>query len=52
MPVRILKGAHSLTNINGTKDKLGVLDIVFHPTQPWIFSSGADGKIFLYQNLH
>ena len=46
VPVRTLRG-HAVT-----KDSLSVLDIVFHPTQPWIFSSGADGKILLYQNLH
>ena len=28
----------------------GVTDCVFHPTQPWIFSCGADGKIFLFMN--
>lgn len=26
----------------------GVFDVVFHPTQPWIFSSGADATIRLY----
>jgi ribosome biogenesis protein ERB1 len=46
VPVRTLRG-HTIT-----ADKLSVLDICFHPTQPWIFSSGADGKIFMYQNLH
>ena len=46
VPVRTLRG-HAITS-----DKLSVLDISFHPTQPWIFSSGADGKVFLYQNLH
>ena len=28
----------------------GVTDCVFHPTQPWIFSCGADGKIYLFMN--
>ena len=48
VPVRTLKGH------NVTKDRLqlGVLDIAFHPTQPWIFSSGGDGNVILYQNLH
>ncbi|KAK3085887.1 hypothetical protein FSP39_010022 [Pinctada imbricata] len=41
VPVKILRGH---TN---TKD-LGVLDCVFHPTQPWVFSSGADCTIRLY----
>lgn len=41
VPVKVLKG-HTLTM------DLGVLDIVFHPTQPWVFSSGADGTVRLY----
>ena len=41
VPLKILKG-HSV--INGD----GVLDIIFHPTQPWIFSSGADKEIILW----
>ena len=44
VPVKILRG-HSVTN------KLGVLSICFHPTQPWVFTAGADGKIFLYQDI-
>lgn len=44
VPVKILKG-HSTTN------KLGVLSARFHPTQPWLFSCGADGKIILYQDI-
>jgi ribosome biogenesis protein ERB1 len=44
VPVKILNG-HSITS------KLGVLTIAFHPTQPWIFSGGADGKILLYQDI-
>ncbi|KAI8060081.1 NUC169 domain-containing protein [Gongronella butleri] len=41
VPVKILRG-HQI------QDNLGVLDIMFHPTQPWIFSSGADGSIRLW----
>ncbi|KAI8367909.1 NUC169 domain-containing protein [Choanephora cucurbitarum] len=41
VPVKILKG-------HDTKDGLGVLDIEFHPTQPWIFSTGADGSFRLW----
>lgn len=26
----------------------GVFDVVFHPTQPWLFSSGADNTVRLY----
>lgn len=41
VPVKILRG-HELV------DGLGVLDIEFHPTQPWLFSSGADGSLRLW----
>jgi ribosome biogenesis protein ERB1 len=41
VPVKILKG-------HGVKDKLGVLDCVFHPNQPWLFSAGADGRLLLW----
>ncbi|CAO3593867.1 unnamed protein product [Absidia cylindrospora] len=41
VPVKILRG-HALA------DGLGVLDIEFHPTQPWLFSSGADGSLRLW----
>lgn len=41
VPVKILKG-HYVT------DKLGVLDCVFHPNQPWVFSAGADGRLLLW----
>lgn len=41
MPVKVLKG--HVTTLD-----LGVLDVLFHPTQPWVFSSGADGTIRLY----
>lgn len=44
VPVKILRG-HSV------KNKLGVISLVFHPTQPWLFSAGADGKIHLYQDI-
>jgi len=26
----------------------GIFDVTFHPTQPWVFSSGADKTIRLY----
>ncbi len=45
VPVKILK-AHKVT-----KDDLGVLDCVFHPTQPWLFTAGADGVVNLFQNI-
>ncbi|NXH21845.1 BOP1 protein, partial [Bucco capensis] len=41
VPVKVLKG-HTITL------DLGVLDVLFHPTQPWVFSSGADGTVRLY----
>ncbi|OWF53508.1 Ribosome biogenesis protein bop1 [Mizuhopecten yessoensis] len=41
VPVKVLKG-HSVT-----KD-LGVMDCVFHPTQPWVFSAGADFTVRLF----
>ncbi|NWX23145.1 BOP1 protein, partial [Aegotheles bennettii] len=41
VPVKVLKG--HVTTLD-----LGVLDVLFHPTQPWVFSSGADGTIRLY----
>uniref|UniRef100_A0A7S2KDQ6 Ribosome biogenesis protein BOP1 homolog n=1 Tax=Leptocylindrus danicus TaxID=163516 RepID=A0A7S2KDQ6_9STRA len=44
VPVKILRG-HSVVN------RLGVLATAFHPTQPWIFSAGADGKIILFHDL-
>jgi ribosome biogenesis protein ERB1 len=44
VPVKILRG-HQIVN------KLGVLSMCFHPTQPWLFSAGADGQILLYQDI-
>nr|XP_046183162.1 ribosome biogenesis protein bop1-like isoform X1 [Oncorhynchus gorbuscha] len=41
VPVKVLKG-HQITH------DLGVLDVTFHPTQPWVFSSGADATIRLF----
>lgn len=29
-------------------DDFGIFDVVWHPTQPWLFSSGADATIRLY----
>ncbi|BFZ12748.1 hypothetical protein BsWGS_15786 [Bradybaena similaris] len=39
--VKVLRG-------HKTTDHLSVLDCKFHPTQPWIFSSGADSTIRLF----
>lgn len=41
VPVKILKG-HTISR------DLGVLDCVFHPNQPWVFSCGADTTIRLF----
>lgn len=41
VPVKILRG-------HTTTDRLGTMCVVFHPTQPWIFSGGADGVINLF----
>lgn len=45
VPVKILRG-HTVGD-----DGLGVLDCVFHPTQPWLFTAGADHAIHLWHNL-
>ena len=29
----------------------GVLDAIFHPTQPWIFTAGADAMTVLFSNI-
>jgi len=44
VPVKILRG-HNVVK------KLGVLSFAWHPTQPWLFSAGADGKIQLFQDI-
>uniref|UniRef100_A0A8D2IVH3 Ribosome biogenesis protein BOP1 n=1 Tax=Varanus komodoensis TaxID=61221 RepID=A0A8D2IVH3_VARKO len=41
VPVKVLKG-------HAPAHELGVLDVLFHPSQPWLFSAGADGTIRLY----
>jgi WD40 repeat protein len=35
--------------IGGGGTDAGVLDAAFHPTQPWLFTSGADGSVTLWQ---
>ncbi|RIA98117.1 ribosome biogenesis protein [Glomus cerebriforme] len=42
VPVKVLKAGHRVV------DSLGVLNCEFHPTQPWIISSGADHTIKLW----
>jgi ribosome biogenesis protein ERB1 len=41
--VKILRG-HEMV------DYQGVLDVAFHPTQPWIFTAGADATVCLFVN--
>ncbi|KAG5513380.1 hypothetical protein PMAC_001443 [Pneumocystis sp. 'macacae'] len=41
VPLKILKG-HEITH------SLGILDVQWHPRQPWLFSSGADSTIRLW----
>ena len=41
VPVKILRG-HQQRNHEG------VLACTFHPSQPWLFTGGADGKIALF----
>ncbi|KAK9829975.1 hypothetical protein WJX72_008983 [[Myrmecia] bisecta] len=43
VPVKILRGHERV-------DHEGVLDCAFHPTQPWIFTAGADGDVCLFCN--
>jgi ribosome biogenesis protein ERB1 len=45
VPLKVLRG-------HGVKGGLGVRAIAFHPTQPWVFSAGADGVINLYQDIN
>ena len=42
VPVKILRG-HAVAG------GLGVLDLAWHPTQPWLVSAGADGKVLLWR---
>lgn len=44
VPVKILRG-HDIAK------GYGVLSLAFHHTQPWLFTCGSDGKIFLWQDI-
>ena len=44
VPLKVLRG-------HGVIGGMGVLSIVFHPRQPWILTSGADGVINLFQDV-
>lgn len=41
VPVKLLRG-------HTKYDDFGVMDVIWHPTQPWLFSAGADGYIKLW----
>ena len=41
LPLKVLKG-HTTKGIDGVKN------IKFHPKQPWIFTVGADRRVFLW----
>eukprot|EP01125_Pyxidicula_operculata_P007768 TRINITY_DN2634_c0_g1_i2.p1 TRINITY_DN2634_c0_g1~~TRINITY_DN2634_c0_g1_i2.p1 ORF type:complete len:692 (+),score=201.18 TRINITY_DN2634_c0_g1_i2:190-2076(+) len=41
VPLKVLRGHENV-------DGLGITDLAFHPTQPWVFSCGADKTIRLY----
>ena len=44
VPVKVLD-AHAVRNGRGA------LTCAFHPTQPWLFTGGADGRVVLWQAL-
>lgn len=41
VPLKILRGHDQV-------DGEAVLDVQFHPAQPWLFTAGADGAIRLF----
>ena len=43
VPVKILRG-HEVVDFEG------VLDCAFHPSQPWVFTAGADASLCLFTN--
>jgi len=45
VPVKVLRGHEVIKDV-------GVMAIAFHPSQPWVFSAGADGQVLLFQDLH
>lgn len=36
------------TDKSTTVPRLAILDVTFHPTQPWLLTAGADGNIGLF----
>ena len=41
VPVKMLRG-------HAKYDDFGVMDVIWHPTQPWLFSAGADGYVKMW----
>jgi ribosome biogenesis protein ERB1 len=41
LPLKVLRG-HTVKGLNG------VSGVKFHPKQPWVFSIGHDGKVFMW----
>lgn len=39
-----------LKKLNGHKiiNQIGILDLIWHPKEPWLFSAGADGTARLW----
>jgi WD40 repeat protein len=47
-----LLGQDADGNVRVGGPKLGILDCLFHPSQPWVFGASADNNIRLFQNIH
>ncbi|KRZ86590.1 Ribosome biogenesis protein bop1-B, partial [Trichinella sp. T8] len=45
VPLKILRSHRKVETVGS------ILDCTFHPTQPWLFTSGADGVICLFTGL-
>ncbi len=43
VPVKVLRGHERVSS-------QGVLDLAWHPGQPWLFTAGADATICLFTN--
>lgn len=43
IPVKSLKGGHHVA-----KGQFGILDCAWHPSEAWLFTAGADGKLLLW----
>ncbi|KAI6217676.1 Ribosome biogenesis protein BOP1-like protein [Aphelenchoides fujianensis] len=49
VPVKRLFGhKHQQEEVKKDKEQLAMLSAVFHPTQPWLLTGGADGQIGLF----